>query len=116
MTQEASVRTQAGGRCASPEEEVAAPTLAIPSPSPPAHRSNRLLIKLNPQWRVVDDDLQYILQCRKGQFRSKATGWCCRSFCRTRKALLRCIREHCGLVDETALEQVHAVHEWHIKS
>jgi hypothetical protein len=38
--------------------------------------------------------------------RSKASGWQCRSFCRTREALLRCIRECCGSVDESASKQV----------
>ena len=85
-----------------------------PTASPLAHPSNRLLIQLNPQWRVIDDDLQYLLQNRKGNSRTKATGWRSRSFCRTREALLRCIREYCGLVDQKALEQVSALPEWHI--
>jgi hypothetical protein len=79
---------------------------------PLAHPSTRLLIQLNPAWRVIDDDLQYILQVRRGKSRSKATGWMPRSFCRTRAVLLRCIREHCGLVDDPALERVRALPEW----
>ena len=31
-----------------------------------AHPSDRLLIQLNREWRVIDDDLQYILQRKKG--------------------------------------------------
>ena len=84
------------------------------TPSALAHAPNRLLIDLNSQWRVTEDDLQYILQRRTGARRSKASGWRCRSFCRTREALLRCIREYCGLVDEGAVKQVAALPEWHV--
>jgi hypothetical protein len=78
----------------------------LKSISPPAHLSKRLLIELNVDWRVVEDSLQYILQHRKGRSRSKATGWVSRSFCRTRAALLRCVHEYCGSVDEKALQQL----------
>jgi hypothetical protein len=92
--------------------------LAWPAPassrSPFAHPSYRLLIQLNDKWRVVDDDLQYVLQRRKGAARSKATGWKSRSFCRTREALLRCVREYCGSVAGDALHRVRALPEWHI--
>jgi hypothetical protein len=64
---------------------------------------------------VIDDDLQFILQQRNGTPRSKATGWSCRSFCRTRDALLRFIREYCGSVEDNALAQVKALPEWHIE-
>jgi hypothetical protein len=84
------------------------------SSSPAAHHPDRLLIHLSSEWRVVDDDLQYILQRRKGNSRSKATGWVRRSRCRTREALLRCIREYCGPVDKGALDQVRALPEWHV--
>lgn len=79
-----------------------------------AHPSNGLPIQLNCHWRVVDDDLQYILQRRKGNARSKSSGWIARSFCRTCEGLLRCIREDCGPVDDDALDQVRALPEWHI--
>ena len=83
-------------------------------PSALAHASNRLLLCLNPQWRVTEDDLQYVLERRRGARRSKASGWRCHSFCRTREALLRCIREYCGSVDESASKQVAALPEWHL--
>jgi hypothetical protein len=92
------------GPSSTPVEEIA---------SPLAHPSDRLLIQLNPEWRVVNDDLQYILQRRKGTPRSKATGWRSFSFCRTREALLRCIREFCGAIDESSLVQVWALPSWH---
>jgi hypothetical protein len=82
-------------------------------PSPAAHRSNRLLIPLSPKWRIVQDDIQYLLEQTKGNARSKASGWVAKSYCRTRAALLRAIREKCGPVDEGALQQVKALPEWH---
>jgi hypothetical protein len=81
---------------------------------PLAHPSERLLIQLNAGWRVVDDDLQYILQRHKGNARKKATGWSGRSFCRTLEVLLRGIREYCGPVDDDALQKVRALPEWHV--
>jgi hypothetical protein len=79
----------------------------------PAHPSNRLVAQLNETWRVIDDPLQWILQLRKGNPRKKNPGWRGRSFCRTRKALLRCIREYCGEVDVGALARVKSLPEWH---
>jgi hypothetical protein len=97
-----------------PQQECLARDDNEPPPSPLAHPSNRLLIELNRQWRIVDDHLQYILQFRKGTPRSKATGWSSRSFCRTRAALLRCIRDYCGLVDKIAVGRIRVLPEWHI--
>ncbi len=80
----------------------------------PAHPSNQLIAQFNATWRVVDDPLQWILQRKKGRPRKKHSGWRNRSFCRTRDALLRRIREYCGPVDEDALQQVRALPEWHL--
>ena len=80
--------------------------------SPAAHPPDRLLIQLTTEWRVVDDNFQYILQLRKGNARSKASGWVARAFCRKREALLRCIRENGGPVDNGALKRVEALPEW----
>jgi hypothetical protein len=79
----------------------------------PAHPSNRVVTQLNASWRVVDDPLQWILQRRKGSARSKNSGWQGRSFCRTREALLRCIREYCAEIDDGALAKLEAVPVWH---
>jgi hypothetical protein len=79
--------------------------------SRPAHPSNRLLAQLNGQWRVVNDPLQWILQRRKGNPRKKNSGWKDRCFCTTRDALLRCVREYCGDIDEDALTDLQALPE-----
>ena len=92
---------------------------ASPPPSPadlssrPAHPSNRLVAQLNASWRVIDDQLQWILQRTKGNPRKKNAGWRDRSFCRTRDALLRCVREYCGEVDPSALATLKALSDWH---
>jgi len=76
---------------------------------------------------VIDDPLQWILQRKKGNPRNKNSGWRGRSFCRTREALLRCVREYCCSpdkgqlrciqeyrgVDKAALQQLRALPEWH---
>src|SRR6516162_5593334 len=41
----------------------------------PAHPSNRLVAQLNASWRVVDDPLQWVLQHKNGNPRSKNSGW-----------------------------------------
>ena len=90
--------------------------------------SRRLVAQLNENWRVVADPLQWIVQRRKGNPHSKNSGWDNWSFCRTRDALLRGIREYCCLpdqgehrsvreyrsVDGAAVEQVRTLPEWHI--
>jgi hypothetical protein len=75
----------------------------------PAHPSNWLVAQLNATWRVVDDPLQWILQRRKGNPRTRNSGWRDRSFCRTRDALLGCIRKHCGEIDAEALPKLEAL-------
>ena len=93
-----------------------------------AHLSNRLIAQLNATWRVVADPLQWRLQRKKGNSRAKNTGWRARSYCRTKDALLRFIREHCCSLmtarwdaleedrgmDGAALQQIRALPEWHI--
>jgi hypothetical protein len=71
-----------------------------------AHTSNQLVAQLNSTWRVVDDPLQWILQRRKGGPRKKNSGWQGRSFCRTREALLRCVREYCAQIDLDAVARL----------
>ena len=82
-------------------------------PSPPAHPLDRLVAQLNANWQVVNDPLQWILQRRKGNSRTKSSGWRNRSFFRTRPALLRCIRDYCGHVDADALAKVSTLPPLH---
>jgi hypothetical protein len=95
------------------DKDVRPPTSPSPSSSPLAHPSNRRIAQLNKSWRVMDDPLQWVLQRRKGNPRKKNSGWQDRSFCTTREALLRCIREYCGDVDQNALADLQALPEHH---
>ncbi|MEE8099726.1 MAG: hypothetical protein V3T13_07305 [Hyphomicrobium sp.] len=64
-------------------------------------------LMLNERWRVASDDwLQWILEARHGKPGIKSSGWRGRSFCTTRKALLRCIGEYCGEVDQAAVAYI----------
>jgi hypothetical protein len=79
----------------------------------PRTHSNRLVVQLNGTGGVVDDPLQWILQRKKGTPRKKNSGWRSRSFCRTREALLRCVREYCGEVNVDCLAELQALPNWH---
>ena len=77
-----------------------------------------LIIQLNERWRVADDgELQWMLQRKANKGRAqRADGslrspYRTRSFCETRAALLRCIREYCGQVDGAALRTVEGLPE-----
>jgi hypothetical protein len=60
--------------------------------------------QLNTHWRVIYDPLQWILQHLRGG------RWRDRSFCVTRRGLLRCIDENCGEAD---LSEILGFPEWH---
>jgi len=81
-------------------------------------RSPLLVIQLNDHWRIVDHPLQWIVQYRR-RYRGRSDGsedprsWEGTSFCRTRPALLRCIREDCGEVDPAAVAVIEALPDWH---
>jgi len=62
---------------------------------------------LNSGWRVMDDPLQWLLQRKQG------SRWRNRSFCRTREGLLRCVNDHCGIVDLEALNRLEALPDFH---
>ena len=79
----------------------------------PAHPSNRLIAQLNATWRVVDHPLQWRLQRKKGNPRTKNFGWRDRSFCTTLEALLRCVREYSGNVEPAALAKLTALPQYH---
>ena len=70
------------------------------------------LVKLNERWCIVDDPLQWILR-RRGEKNGKFGPWSVRSFCTTRKALLRCIRDYCGAVDPAAVAHIKTWTERH---
>jgi hypothetical protein len=79
----------------------------------PAHPPDRLVVQLNERWRVIDDPLQWILQRKKGNSRTKNTGWSCRFFCLSRDGLLQSVREYCGEIDPDARAKLRALPDFH---
>ena len=59
---------------------------------------------VNSTWRVAFDERQWLLQVRQGE------RWRDRSFCVTRRGLLRCIAAYCGPADTGAIA---AFPDWH---
>ena len=126
VSEPSGVRTECGSEVhadpeAPSENGVREPTAPLPPAptlsaicSPPAHPSNRLVAQLNTNWRVVNDPLQWVLQRRKGNPRKKNSGWKDRSFCTTRDALFRCVREYCGDVDQNALATLQELPDHHV--
>ena len=53
----------------------------------PADPSKAFLLWVTADIRVVSDDLQWIVQTRKGNASSKSPGWRSRHFCRSREGL-----------------------------
>jgi hypothetical protein len=50
---------------------------------------------------------------RKGNQRTKNSGWRERSFCRTKDALLSCIHAYCGEIDADGLSKLSSLPDWH---
>jgi len=63
-----------------------------------------VVIQLNEHWRVIDDQLQWILQVHRGRPSAKISGWRGERYCRQRTSLLCCIRKYCGAVHEHVVE------------
>lgn len=69
-------------------------------------------IVLSARWRVrLDDPLQWFLECRQGAAGKKNTGYKAKSFCATRRALIRNIKEDCRPINPAALRMVAALPE-----
>ena len=77
-----------------------------------------MVVQLNDRWRVIDDPLQWVVQCRQNN-RRRSDGsvdprsWQGKRFCRTRTALQRDIRENYGEVDPAVAAIVVALPDWH---
>ena len=98
--------------------EIADQPVAKPAAAP---KGPKIVAALNEKWRVVDDvDLQWILQRRTSSIAVKLAAsepsggvWAARSFCNTRRALIRCVREYCGDVGPDALAILEALPDRH---
>ncbi len=88
--------------------------------------ADSFLFQISRNWRIAEDELQWILQRCKNlkQYtsdRDHSENWRGRSFCRTRKALIRCIREYVKLEPgedqgpvEAAVARVERFPEMHV--
>ncbi len=88
--------------------------------------ADRSVLQISREWRIAEDELQWMLQrCmnakRHADNRDDAQNWCGRAFCRTRKALLRCVREYVALeadevsgLIEAAVARVQCFPEMHV--
>lgn len=82
---------------------------------------NTLPLVLNDRWRVVNDPIQWILQYRRRNMVLSAgsenpRAWEGKHYCRTRDALLRCIREYAGEVDPMAVAIIGTWPGWHVSA
>jgi hypothetical protein len=80
-----------------------------------ADRSEGLLLHVNPEMRIISDDLQWIVQVRKGKASSKSSGWRSRHFCRSRVGLQFALRRLLGRdgVPGDVVRLIGALPEWH---
>jgi hypothetical protein len=80
-----------------------------------ADRSEGLLLHVNPEMRIISDDLQWIVQVRKGKASAKSSGWRSRHFCRSRVGLQVALRRMLGRdgVPADVVRLIGALPEWH---
>jgi hypothetical protein len=68
---------------------------------------------LNDRWRVIEcrHGLQWILQYRASAETYLTSVWRSRSYCATSEALIRCRRQHAGVIDAVAFAILEALPE-----
>jgi hypothetical protein len=81
----------------------------------PADRSEAFLMLVTDTIRIVSDDLQWIVQTRKGRATGKSSGWRSRHFCRTREGLQEVLRRMFGrdAVPERVASAVQVLPAYH---
>jgi hypothetical protein len=83
----------------------------------PAHPSTAFRLALSDRIHLISDDLQWIVQVRRGKARARNSGWHARHFCRSRVGLQLAVRRVLGRADlPAALAQISALPEWHHQS
>jgi hypothetical protein len=82
---------------------------------PSADPSQALLLWVTADIRVVSDDLQWIVQTRKGNASSKSSGWRSRHFCRSREGLQLVLGRLLGRdgVQTHVAASISMLPEWH---
>src|SRR5262245_39043695 len=92
-------------------------TIEIPpqGQTAPADQSKPFVLHVTARIRIISDDLQWIVQTRKGKANAKSSGWRSRHFCRSRVGLqlvLRRILRRDGVPAEV-IRLVSGLPEWH---
>ena len=87
----------------------AEPTVALADPS------KAFLLSVTAGVRVISDDLQWIVQTRKGNASAKSSGWWSRHFCRSREGLQLVLGRLLGRdgVPAHVAVSISALPEWH---
>ncbi len=82
-----------------------------------AARTHEVVAVLSDRWRVIDAPAgwapQWVLQQRVRRPTATKDGWTARSYCTSRIALQRCVREYCREVDAVAKGIIEALPEKH---
>src|SRR5690349_13450971 len=84
-------------------------------PTTSADRSKPLVLHVAARIRIISDDLQWIVQVRKGKTSAKTSGWRSRHFCRSRIGLQLALGRILGRdgVPTNVVWQISALPEWH---
>ncbi|MEO0544418.1 MAG: hypothetical protein AAFY99_11420 [Pseudomonadota bacterium] len=71
----------------------------------------RVVVRLNTQWRVVEcrDGIQWILQYGKKSGHRRI--WRGNSYCRTRNALIRCVTQRVGEIEQSKMQMLRSLSE-----
>ena len=90
-------------------------TTSLELTSAPAHRPEDLCLHVREGVRIVSDDLQWIIQTKKGEANAKSSGWKPRGFCRSRVGLRRVLRNLLGkaATEDEIAKLVDAFPEFH---
>ena len=82
-----------------------------------ATEASRIIAQLSSKWRVIDAPPdwfpQWVLQRRARRPNAKSDGWEGHSYCTSRAALQRCVKEYCEPVNPDALTAIDALPEKH---
>jgi hypothetical protein len=81
----------------------------------PADLSKPFVLHAEARIRIISDDLQWIVQTRKGKADAKSSGWRSCHFCRSRKGLQLALRRMLGRggVSAEVVRLISALPEWH---
>ncbi len=73
----------------------------------------KVVLRINDKWRVIvcRDDIQWIIQFRKGTYLGKPA-WRGRSYLRSKIELINHIRILCGVIQQNTLDELDTFPDW----